>query len=215
MSEGKRLLIWLQNEEHMNESIAVELYERSKWKRTTMDGTRSFTIYHPSLVLLARYWESSSGSISATHIRPAGGRERWSRLHTLLALPPFGLEKSLSEVFMQVAEVSWEGLRDRCRSPCEMNIRTKTADPQACAPSIFLPCSIEQCAIDSVNSASPDCRKSGPEDVGSGTLSSIMLEICPLTLCVALGVQSETSFGVGGLLTCASNVLWVPPRTWT
>ena len=51
-SEGTRPLMWLQNEGHTNESIFVELHERAKWKRTTMDGTRSFTTDYPSLLLL-------------------------------------------------------------------------------------------------------------------------------------------------------------------
>ena len=33
---------------------------------------------------------------------------------------------------------------------------------------IFIPCSIEQCALDLVNSASPDCRKPAPEDTSFG-----------------------------------------------
>ena len=203
----------------------MEPYERSKWKRTTMDGTRSFTIYCPYLVLLARCWESSFGSISATHIRPAIGRERWRRLHTSLLFLLLVWRRPCPQISCRSRKFIEEGMREMCRSACDMKLGKKTADPQACAPStvsanclmrnIYHPCSIEHCGIDSVNSGSPDCRKSGPKDVGSGTLSSIMLEICPLTLCVALGVQSETSFGVGGLLTCASNVLWMPPRTWT
>ena len=36
LAEGKRFLRWLQAEGSMNESIATELYERAKWKRTTI-----------------------------------------------------------------------------------------------------------------------------------------------------------------------------------
>ena len=39
--------MWLQNEGRLNE-IVVELHERAKWKQTTNDGTRSFTIPFPS-----------------------------------------------------------------------------------------------------------------------------------------------------------------------
>ena len=35
----------------MYESIVVEVHERAKWKRTTLDGTRSFTIYYPFFVV--------------------------------------------------------------------------------------------------------------------------------------------------------------------
>ena len=44
LAEGKRFLRWLQAEGTMNESIATELYERSKWKRTTIveAGVRLF-----------------------------------------------------------------------------------------------------------------------------------------------------------------------------
>ena len=36
MAEGKRFFKWLLQEGSLNESIATELYERSKWKRTTI-----------------------------------------------------------------------------------------------------------------------------------------------------------------------------------
>ena len=34
----------------MYELVIVELHEMAKWKRTTMDGTRSFTIFYPFFV---------------------------------------------------------------------------------------------------------------------------------------------------------------------
>ena len=42
--------MWPYNEEHMNEPFVVELCKRARWKRTTMDGTRSCTIYYPFFV---------------------------------------------------------------------------------------------------------------------------------------------------------------------
>lgn len=47
MSEGKRFFKWLQNEGSINESIATELYERAKWKRTTIHEDRSFEMSYP------------------------------------------------------------------------------------------------------------------------------------------------------------------------
>ncbi|CAE7458361.1 unnamed protein product [Symbiodinium necroappetens] len=47
MTEGKRLLKWLQNEGSVNESIVVELWERMKWKRATVHADRTFTVMCP------------------------------------------------------------------------------------------------------------------------------------------------------------------------
>ena len=47
MSEGKRFFTWLQSEGSINESIATELYERAKWKRTTIHEDRSFEMSYP------------------------------------------------------------------------------------------------------------------------------------------------------------------------
>ena len=106
MSEGRRLLMWHQNDGHMDESIVVELYKRSKWKRTTMDGTRSFTIYYPVFgvdgAMLGVFLWIHSFDTHPTFMR---AREVEVAAH-LLAPAPFGLETSLSEHFMQVAEVS-------------------------------------------------------------------------------------------------------------
>ena len=62
-SEGTRLLMWPYNEEHMNEPFVVELCKRARWKRTTMDGTRSCTKKKTfSLLLLVRCIHSTSQS---------------------------------------------------------------------------------------------------------------------------------------------------------
>ena len=134
-----------------------------------MEGTDSSTIYHPSLVLLARYWESSSGSISATHIRPASGRERWRRLHTSVLPLLLVWRRPCPKISCRSRKLIEDGLREMCRPACDINLGKNKADSQACAPStvspnclmrnMFLPCSIEHCAIDLVNSGSPDCRK--------------------------------------------------------
>ena len=42
MAEGKRLFKWMLAEGTMNEFIVTELYERSKWKRSTIHDDRSF-----------------------------------------------------------------------------------------------------------------------------------------------------------------------------
>ena len=47
LTEGKRFITWLTNEGSLNESIVTELFERAKWKRTTLDGQRSFTLFYP------------------------------------------------------------------------------------------------------------------------------------------------------------------------
>ena len=47
LTEGKRWFSWLQSEGTLNETIVVELYERAKWRRVTLDGTRSFTLMYP------------------------------------------------------------------------------------------------------------------------------------------------------------------------
>ena len=47
MAEGKRFFKWLLQEGSLNESIATELYERSKWKRTTINDERSFEVLYP------------------------------------------------------------------------------------------------------------------------------------------------------------------------
>ena len=47
MAEGKRFFKWLLQEGSLNESIATELYERSKWKRTTINDDRSFEVLYP------------------------------------------------------------------------------------------------------------------------------------------------------------------------
>lgn len=44
LAEGKRFLRWLQAEGTMNEAIATELYERSKWKRTTIVEARGWLL---------------------------------------------------------------------------------------------------------------------------------------------------------------------------
>ncbi|CAE7501059.1 unnamed protein product, partial [Symbiodinium sp. CCMP2456] len=50
-AEGSRFFAWLHQEGALNSSIVVELYERAKWKRTTLDGTRSFEIPYPFLAM--------------------------------------------------------------------------------------------------------------------------------------------------------------------
>ena len=47
LTEGKRFFSWLAAEGTLNETIVTELYERAKWRRVTLDGTRSFTIMFP------------------------------------------------------------------------------------------------------------------------------------------------------------------------
>ena len=47
LTEGKRWFNWLQAEGTLNETIVTELYERAKWRRVTLDGTRSFTLMYP------------------------------------------------------------------------------------------------------------------------------------------------------------------------
>ena len=47
MTEGKRLLRWLQAEGAVNETIVLELFERMMWKRSTVNSDRSFTVDHP------------------------------------------------------------------------------------------------------------------------------------------------------------------------
>ena len=42
MTEGQRLLKWLQAEGALNESIVVELFERMRWKRATVNADRTF-----------------------------------------------------------------------------------------------------------------------------------------------------------------------------
>ena len=120
MSQGRRLLMWHQNEVHMYESVIVELHEMAKWKRTTMDGTRSFTIYHrffgtPGAVhppdVATLYLEIDPLgvvyriSFFYTHPTFRRAREVEEAAH-ILAPAPFGLETSLSHMFMRIAEVS-------------------------------------------------------------------------------------------------------------
>ena len=45
--EGKLFLRWLANESSVNQSIVTTLFERYRWKRTTVDGKKSFSIYYP------------------------------------------------------------------------------------------------------------------------------------------------------------------------
>ena len=47
LTEGKRFLKWMLNESSMNESIVVELYERAKWKRLTINAEKTFTFPYP------------------------------------------------------------------------------------------------------------------------------------------------------------------------
>ena len=56
-AEGKKIFSWLQAEGSVNEAIATELHERFKWKRTTLDPTRSFELYFPHF-----------GAIGAVHL---------------------------------------------------------------------------------------------------------------------------------------------------
>ena len=53
MAEGKRFFKWLLQEGSLNESIATELHERSKWKRTTINDARSFVVVVVLLLLLS------------------------------------------------------------------------------------------------------------------------------------------------------------------
>jgi len=53
LTEGKRFFTWLLNESALNESIVMELYERARWKRTTLDATRSFSMYYPFFAVFA------------------------------------------------------------------------------------------------------------------------------------------------------------------
>ena len=46
MTEGKRLLKWLQAEGALNGSIVVELFERMRWKRATVHSDRLVTTCH-------------------------------------------------------------------------------------------------------------------------------------------------------------------------
>ena len=41
-AEGKRTFSWVQQEGHVNEATVTKLHERYKWKRTTINGDRSF-----------------------------------------------------------------------------------------------------------------------------------------------------------------------------
>ena len=50
--EAKRFFAWL-SEGALNESIVTELYERAKWKRTTINDDRSF-----ETSLFDRLWRS-------------------------------------------------------------------------------------------------------------------------------------------------------------
>ena len=47
LTEGKRLLRWLQNEGSVNETIVLELFERMLWKRLTVNADKSFIVNHP------------------------------------------------------------------------------------------------------------------------------------------------------------------------
>ena len=47
LTEGKRLLRWLQAEGSVNETIVLELFERMLWKRSTVNADKSFTVNHP------------------------------------------------------------------------------------------------------------------------------------------------------------------------
>ena len=47
LTEGKRLLRWLQNEGSVNETIVLELFERMLWKRSTVNADKSFIVNHP------------------------------------------------------------------------------------------------------------------------------------------------------------------------
>ena len=51
LTEGKRWFNWLSAEGTLNETIVTELFERAKWRRVTLDGTRSFTIMFPFFAL--------------------------------------------------------------------------------------------------------------------------------------------------------------------
>ena len=47
LTEGKRLLRWLQNEGSVNETIVLELFERMLWKRSTVNADKSFIVNRP------------------------------------------------------------------------------------------------------------------------------------------------------------------------
>ena len=110
MSSGKRLIMCLHNEGSLNESIVVELHERAKWKRTTVDGTRSFTIpypffgaagvLHPQDVAKLHLEDDPLGVLSRlnfVHTMPTFKRAREVEAAASVVAPgTFGLETSLS-----------------------------------------------------------------------------------------------------------------------
>ena len=49
--EGSLFLRWLLSESLVNQSIVTTLFERFRWKRTTVDGKKSFSIYYPFIVV--------------------------------------------------------------------------------------------------------------------------------------------------------------------
>ena len=117
MSSRKRLIMCLHNEGSLNESIVVELHEHAKWKRTTVDGTRSFTIPYPffgaarvihpqdvaKLYLEDDPLVSCPGSTSCTPCPRSSVPEKLRLLQAWWLLELSGWKpRSLSDVFMRV-----------------------------------------------------------------------------------------------------------------
>ena len=75
MIEGKKFLMWLQNEGNVNESIVVELHERSKWEGPPLIAFASISLRRPRICWrpLRQNWKQrcptcSCGSNLATSI---------------------------------------------------------------------------------------------------------------------------------------------------
>ena len=50
--EGKLWLAWLTLMSGLHQSLVTILYERARWKRSTVDGKKSFSIYWPYFAVL-------------------------------------------------------------------------------------------------------------------------------------------------------------------
>ncbi|CAE7289004.1 unnamed protein product [Symbiodinium microadriaticum] len=119
MTEGKRLLKWLQNEGAVNQSIVVELWERMKWKRSTVHADRTFTVMCPFFLAAGALHVEDPLDLYVLN-DPLGVRGRLGLLYARptfkraaeveeaaasITLARFGLEASITGVFKAVASV--------------------------------------------------------------------------------------------------------------
>ena len=70
----------------LNETIVTELYERAKWRRVTLDGSRSFTIMYPHFLVAG----AASTVLALTSVQLS-----CQALFTCPTWPSFSLERML------------------------------------------------------------------------------------------------------------------------